>query len=196
MVGIEAKHALERSQRIALAREIDKDLAKSDQTREVVNIATNQSDNARQSTARATGAPIRADELDDRGVVARRGDENRLELANRARVVAGFCEQATESNAAFDLPLVDAEAGAIGSDRFENIVHCGVEIAHPLQNVGVSALAVLERNQNVARSGLVKRCNACFRGKQQEIDIRAAGRDEGFRIRARFIRPAKREERA
>ena len=63
MIRIEAKHALECLQRIAFASEIYEDLSERNQSREVIDVAANEGDDARQRAARAPGAAIRTDEL-------------------------------------------------------------------------------------------------------------------------------------
>ena len=47
MVRIEPQHALERVQRIVFAGEVDEDLSERDQRRKVVDVATDERDDAR-----------------------------------------------------------------------------------------------------------------------------------------------------
>src|SRR5437868_12983281 len=121
MIRIEAKHALECLQRIAFASEIYEDLSERNQSREVIDVAANEGDDARQRAAGAPGTAIWSDQLHYRRIVIRRCHQYGLELPDCRGVVAGFGEQAPERDSGFGLTLIDAEAGAVGGDRFVRI---------------------------------------------------------------------------
>src|SRR5688572_30799851 len=117
MIGVESQHPLECPQRIALASEIDEYLSERDQGVEVIEVPADECNDARERASRPSAAAIGSHQLHHCGVVIRRDDEHRLQLTDRAVVIPGPGEQASECDTRLGLPLVYRQTRAIGGNR-------------------------------------------------------------------------------